>query len=78
MNKKESGQRGGAVCKLRQGTDYVPLILMAGPFSQVLQYPIETEYFSIQGSKGGSATFELYGSKHMRAIGRLGGRPRNS
>jgi general stress protein YciG len=76
MNKQEAGRRGGTSCKLRQGTDYVPLILMAGAFSQILQYPVETEYFSLQGSKGGSATFDRYGRAYMAALGRKGGRPR--
>ena len=76
MTKAEAGHRGGTACRLRQGLDYVPMILMAGIHSLILQVPIQTEYFSIQGSKGGSTTLERHGREHMQAIGKRGGRPK--
>lgn len=78
MNKQEAGQRGGIACRLRQGTDYVPVILIVGSLCQLLQFPIVTEYFSLQGSKGGDATLNRHGRDHFSAIGKLGGRPREN
>ena len=37
---------------------------------------IMAEYHKIAGQLGGQETVRLYGSEHMSAIGRLGGRPR--
>jgi len=74
LDKTKSGSKGGISCKLRQGTDYIPFILMAGSYSQLLQIPIEIDYFSIQGSKGGNSTFNKYGHNHMSRIGKMGGR----
>jgi len=74
MTKTESGSKGGLSCKLRQGTYYIPFIFMSGSYSEILQMPIETDYFSIQGSKGGNSTFNKYGHNHMSEIGKMGGR----